>query len=247
MERGGDDALRDQPRAGSAPRPGQPRVPSLPGGFPHKVREGEVPVIVQPRFHRVVVPRPRGAGARPLHARAARPCASRGPVPPLPGSLPGAAASAPRPSPAPGRVRAAPGRCAGAGPARSPAPPLRVRAPGAAGGAGAQPRLRRSGQGRLPRPLESPVPRQPRRRLASSPEAPWPRPEGSARPLGCAAHRAGSGSPGGDGCVRECPSLGKGRSRRGGPSPAQGAVAGGRSPERKRGCHPGRFSSGLEQ
>lgn len=52
------------------PRPGLPWVLFLPGGFPNKVREGKVPVIVQPRFDRVLVPlllRPREAGAGPLH------------------------------------------------------------------------------------------------------------------------------------------------------------------------------------
>ena len=52
------------------PRPGLPWLLFLPGAFPNKVREGKVPVIVQPRFDRVLVPlllRPRGAGAGPLH------------------------------------------------------------------------------------------------------------------------------------------------------------------------------------
>ena len=52
------------------PPPGLPRLLFLPGAFPNKVREGKVPVIVQPRFDRVLVPlplRPRGAGAGPLH------------------------------------------------------------------------------------------------------------------------------------------------------------------------------------
>lgn len=42
----------------------------LPGGFPNKVREGKVPVVIQPRFHPVLVPlllRPRGAGAGSFH------------------------------------------------------------------------------------------------------------------------------------------------------------------------------------
>lgn len=115
------------PGSRSAPRPGLPWVLLLPGGFPNKVREGKVPVIVQPRFHRVLLPRPRGAGARPLHDRAARLCASRVPVPPLLGSLPRAAGSAWRPSPSPRSGRAGFGALLGAGPACSPAPLLRSR------------------------------------------------------------------------------------------------------------------------
>lgn len=42
----------------------------LPGGFSNKVREGKVPVIIQPRFHPVLVPlllRLHGAGAGSFH------------------------------------------------------------------------------------------------------------------------------------------------------------------------------------
>jgi hypothetical protein len=42
----------------------------LPGGLSNKVREGKVPVIIQPRFHPVRVPlllRPHGVGARSFH------------------------------------------------------------------------------------------------------------------------------------------------------------------------------------
>lgn len=239
--------MRQQPRSGSTPGPGQPWVFFLPGGFPNKVREGEVPVIVQPRFHRVVVPRPRGARALPLHAGAARLCASLGLVP-LAGVSPSSSGlgleTLPRASLGSGglwRAARAPGQ---------PAAPPRLFESGLQvprAGPGPQPRLRGSRPDRLLRPLDSPIPRRPRRQLASSPEAGLPRPEGSTRPLGCAARREGSGSRGGDGCVRECPCLGKGRSRHGDPSPAQRAVARGRFPERERWCHPGRFFWGPRE
>lgn len=177
MVKEGDNATgdRDQPRSRSAPRPGLPGVLLLPAGFPNKVREGEVPVIVQPRFHRVLLPRPRGAGACPLHDSAARLCAPRVPVPPLLGSLPRAAGSAWRPSPSPRSGRA--GFCAARAPGQPAAPPrLSVPAPGAAGGAGAAARASLgSGPEWLLQPL---IPRRSRRRLASSPEAWWPRSEG---------------------------------------------------------------------
>lgn len=122
-ERRGEGAV---PR-GRRPAPGPPRALLLPGAFPNEVREGEVPVVVQPRFHRVPLPRPRAAGARPLHGRAARRCASRGPASPrVRGPVPEPRTRPADPPPRPAQVRAAPASCSGAGPARSPAPPLRV-------------------------------------------------------------------------------------------------------------------------
>lgn len=61
---------RDKPQVTLHAPPGLPWLLFLPGAFPNKVREGKVPVIVQPRFNRVMVPlllRLHGTGASPLH------------------------------------------------------------------------------------------------------------------------------------------------------------------------------------
>lgn len=153
----------------------------LPGGSPNKVREGEVPVIVQPRFHRVLLLRPRGAGARPLHDRAGRLCAPRVPVPPLLGSLPRAASSGLSLETLPLASLRSGGRASallGTGPACSPAPPLRSGSRcGGRGRCAARASLG-SGPERLLQPLESLIPRRSWRRPAISPEAWWPRSEG---------------------------------------------------------------------
>lgn len=185
---------RSAPRSHSTPRPGLPWFLFLPGGFPNKVREGKVPVIVQPRFHRVLVSRPRGAGARPLHDRAARLCPSRVPgstpagVPPSSNglgleTLPLASLrSAPlrRAARAPGQPAAPPPspkaalQVPRAGPLRQPVPPrgpaqtgsYSLSSPGSRGGRGGDWRaLRKLGGHGL---------------------------KAAVRPLGCAARRAGS-------------------------------------------------------
>lgn len=83
-------------------RPGLPWVLFLPGGFSNKVREGKVPVIVQPCFDRVLIPLllllllgllllslPPEAGAGPLHGWHRAPRRLSGTAfPPQLGSLP---------------------------------------------------------------------------------------------------------------------------------------------------------------
>lgn len=234
------------PRSRSAPRPRLPRALLLPGGFPNKVREGKVPVIVQPRFHRVLLPRPRGAGARPLHDRAARLFASGCRFHPCWGPSLQQRAQPGDPPPASlwsGGLRAAPA------PAQPAAPPgLSGPAPGAAGGVGvAAHAWLGSGPDPLLQPLESLIPRRSRRRQASSPEARWPGSEGGRAATGvrCAPSELW-GRAAVMAVFAECPILGKGRPRRGDPAPAQRAVARAASPCSDRGCYPRSASSGQE-
>lgn len=178
---------RQAPRSLSAPRVGLPGVLFLPGGFPNKVREGKVPVIIQPRFHGILVPlqlRPPGAGAGPLHdprlASLQLVCAvfhpSWGP------SL-GGARLCPETLP----LRLAPVRLAFGEAAPAPGQPLAAPRlswssplPGVAGGAGAAAARPPWGPAESgSRSLSGPqIPRRRRRQLASSPEAKWPRLEG---------------------------------------------------------------------
>lgn len=161
------------------PRPGLPWLLLLPGAFPNKVREGKVPVIVQPRFDRVLVPlllRPRGAGAGPLHDQPGSLRSAGAGFPLQLGSFPSEEQNSPRdPPPSPCFSRAGFRRSSsGAGPASCRAPPLPVLTASRCGGRGgaAAPRLPRglseTGSGSLSR-LQ--IPRRPGRRLASSPEA----------------------------------------------------------------------------
>ncbi|XP_055443570.1 uncharacterized protein LOC129657434 isoform X3 [Bubalus kerabau] len=114
------------------PPPGLPRLLFLPGAFPNKVREGKVPVIVQPRFDRVLVPlplRPRGAGAGPLHDQRGVSLWSAGAGFPLQlGSLPRRSRTRLETlPPSPCFSRAGFRRsCSVAGPASCRAPPLQV-------------------------------------------------------------------------------------------------------------------------
>lgn len=124
------------------PRPGLPRLLFLPGAFPNKVREGKVPVIVQPRFDRVLVPlplRPRGAGAGPLHDQRGVSLWSAGAGFPLQlGSLPRRSRTRLETlPPSPCFSRAGFRRsCSVAGPASCRAPPLQVLTVSRCGGRG---------------------------------------------------------------------------------------------------------------
>lgn len=139
-----------------------------------------------------------------------------------------------RAAPAPGQ-RAAPPRLSG-----SPAP-------GVAGGAGTvAPASLGSRPARSPQPLWSLIPRRPRRRLASSPEARWPQPEGGHAAAGVRCAPGGlAGRAEATGVSAERPVLGKQGRGVQAPSSVQTAAVSRRLPETQTCRYPGRFSLGL--
>lgn len=137
----------------------------LPGGLSNKVREGKVPVIIQPRFHPVLVPlllRLHGAGARSFHGvcRGFLRLADAG-FPPGRVPLSEEQDSVRDPPPLPCSLSAKPQR---GGPAPELAQPRPSRSPRFPGG-------RRPPWG----PGETDFLHLPLRFLTSSPEAKWPR------------------------------------------------------------------------
>ena len=160
LKEGSSIGKREKPQVTLHAPAGSSWLLFLPGAFPNKVRGGKVPVIVQPRFDRVLVPlllRPRAAGAGPLHDKPSSPRSAGAGFPLQLGSSP--RRSRTRLETLPLRPASVGFRrsCSGAGPASCRAPPLPVLIASRCGGRGgaAAPRLPRglseAGSGSLSR------------------------------------------------------------------------------------------------